>query len=355
MRRLRPAVSGALLLGLALSAAACGESTSTGAAASFDATALLHDLSTDVILPTYQDLEARSAALDSAAQALAAAPTAANLAAAQNAWRAARRPWEQSEAFLFGPVETDGIDPGIDSWPVNVADLDAVLASSATLDEQYIEGLQGTLKGFHTIEYLLFGSADTLTAAGLSARDLEYLTASTAALAAAAAQVRAAWDPAHGNYVATLSTAGASGNTVYVSQSAAMQELINGMIDICDEVANSKISDPFDQHNRNLEESQFSNNSDADFADNIRSVQHIYLGAYGADTVTGVRALVLAKAPALDATIQTQTSDAIAKIEAMLPTFGAAITADSTAVEAARTAVRTLQQTLTNQLLPLAQ
>ena len=28
-------------------------------------------------------------------------------------------PWEQSEAFLFGPVDILGLDPNMDSWPLD--------------------------------------------------------------------------------------------------------------------------------------------------------------------------------------------------------------------------------------------
>jgi predicted lipoprotein len=342
-----------LLGALVLAVPACDEDTAAPTGG-FNASALLAGVPSTVILGTYQDLEAKAIALRTAVNSLQGAPTDPNLTAAQNAWRAARRPWEQSEGFLFGPVETQGIDPSIDSWPVNRVDLDAVLASGATLNQSYIDGLEGTLKGFHTLEYLLFGTGSK-TAADLTTRELDYLVGTAASLASAVTTLRTAWDPAGGNYVGTVSTAGATGNSVYISQSAALQELVNGVIAICDEVANGKISDPFDQMDRSLEESQFSNNSNLDFADNIRSVQNVYLGQYGSATTTGLRALVMAKQPSLDATIQSQLTAAITVIGEMTPTFGEAITSNPTKVEAARTAVRTLKQTLESQLLPLAQ
>lgn len=342
-----------LLGALLLVVPGCDEDT-VAPMGGFNASPLLSGVPATVILGTYQDLEAKAIALRTAAATLQSAPTAPNLTAARDAWRAARRPWEQSEGFLFGPVETQGIDPAIDSWPVNRVDLDAVLASSATLNKSYIDGLEGTLKGFHTIEYLLFGTGSK-TVGDLTTRELEYLAGVTQSLAGSVTTLRAAWDPAGGNYVQTVSTAGATGNSVYISQSAALQELANGVIGICDEVANGKISDPFDQHDRTLEESQFSNNSNADFADNIRSVQNVYMGQYGSATTTGLRALVMAKQPSLDPTIQSQITAAITAIGQMTPTFGEAITSNPAKVEAARAAVRTLKQTLESQLLPLTQ
>lgn len=348
-------VSPSAALALALAVSACGTDSSGPNPGGFDASTMLVEVPARVILATYVDLEAKATALNAAVVALNAAVTEPNLLAAKEAWRATRRPWEQSEGFLFGPVETQGIDPSIDSWPVNQADLDAVLASSATLTSAYIDGLEGTLKGFHTIEYLLFGTGSK-TAAQLTTREREYLLAATQSLVNATTQLRQAWDPAGGDYGAVVATAGQAGNAVYTSESQAVQELINGMIGICDEVGNGKISDPFEQQDRSLEESQFSNNSNADFADNIRSVQNVYLGRYNSSTGTGIRALVLAKgSAALDTRIQGEIQAAIAAIGEMTPTFGEAITANPTKVEGARTAVGTLRQTLESEVLPLAQ
>ena len=211
-------------------------------------------------------------------------------------------------------MDSEGIDPSIDSWPVNVADLDAVLASGDPLTKESIDALEGTLKGFHTIEYLLFGVGGDKAAVDLTPRELEYLDAVTQSLVGAVGRLREAWDPAADDFSATVATAGEPGNSVYTSQSQAVQEIINGLIAICDEVGNGKISDPFDQQDRSLEESQFSNNSNTDFADNIRSVRNIYLGGYEGRTGTGVQALVQSEDEALDDTIVAQIDAAITAI-----------------------------------------
>lgn len=336
-----------------LSLTACNDG-GTAPEPGFDAAPILQGVANQIILATYAELEVRASALDAAVAALASAPTDPNLLAARDAWREARKPWEQSEGFLFGPVANSGLDPALDSWPVNVVDLDAVLASGDALNKAYIDGLEGTLKGFHTIEYLLFGTGGgTKVAADFTARELEYLVGTTQSLLGTAARLHTEWDPAAGDYASTLADAGQPGNTVYISQSAALQELVNGMIGICDEVANGKISDPFDQLDRTLEESQFSDNSNSDFADNIRSVQNVYLGTYLTQSGAGLRQLVLALQPALDATIQAQITAAITNIGLMTPAFGDAIFSNAAAVEAARESIRLLQQTLASQVAPL--
>ena len=92
-----------------------------------------------VVLPTYKEFAAGTAALLKAVQAMNADPTAETFDAAAKAWYAARTPWEQSEAFLFGPVEALGLARQINQHPVTPA---AVAAQTAT--------------GFHALEYLLF-------------------------------------------------------------------------------------------------------------------------------------------------------------------------------------------------------
>ena len=139
---------------------ACSDDDDGGSGAEFDASATLNDFANTVVLATYTDLDVKAASLLNTVRTLQSSTTQANLDRAQSAWKAARRPWEQSEAFLFGPVDTQGLDPALDSWPVNRVDLDAVLASGDVLTASSIDGLEDTLKGFHTIEYLLFRDGD---------------------------------------------------------------------------------------------------------------------------------------------------------------------------------------------------
>lgn len=342
----------ALLALLSFAAAGCSDDTTTGPSTD-DPVAnkeVLEDVGTDVILATYTDLDTEAGGLVAAVTAFNADPTDLKLSNARLAWISTRRPWEQSEAFLFGPVDTKGIDPGIDSWPVNKADLDAVLASSATLTKDYIDGLEGTLKGFHTIEYLLFGSGTLKTASQITPREREYLIAVTQSFKGATNELRASWDPAGENFVGQLINAGASGS-IYTSQGSALQELVNGMAAICDEVANGKIADPYNQQDRSLEESQFSDNSNADFQDNIRSVRNMYRGSYEGPTGKGIGAIVAARNPALHTRVQNEIDAAITAIGAMQPTFGRAIFDDKPKVEAAMAAVNTLKATLEGEVL----
>ena len=77
----------------------------------------------------------------------------------------AREPWEMSEAFLFGPVADLGLDPNMDSWPLDAAALKNIL-SNGNFQELEWEGefdeedetisAAQNVRGFHTLEFLLF-------------------------------------------------------------------------------------------------------------------------------------------------------------------------------------------------------
>ena len=71
------------------------------------------------IYPTYSALADKTEALNEALAALKASKTDANVKAAADIFLAARACWEQSEAFLYGAASDFGIDPHIDSWPLD--------------------------------------------------------------------------------------------------------------------------------------------------------------------------------------------------------------------------------------------
>ena len=324
-----------------------------GQGEAFDASTMLNDFANTVVLATYSDLDNKAGELLSAVKALAADTSQVNLEKAQQAWKATRTPWEQSESFLFGPVDTQGLDPALDSWPVDHVNLQSVLDSNAALTVDFVSGLEDTQKGFHTIEFLLFRDGNQRKASDITARELEYLVSTTENLKASTAQLRLAWAPEGENFSSAVAQAGA-GSAIYPSQSAAVQEMVNGMIVIADEVANGKISDPYNESDTTLVESQFSFNSISDFQDNIRGIQNVYMGKFMTDG-QGLNDFVNRHDPDLDARFQQEVRAAIDAIGAIPDPFRDSITANRGAVQVAIDAVSKVQQTLEQDILPLVQ
>ena len=316
-----------------------------------DYSKILLNLANDVILVTYAELDTKTQDLVSALTNLETHPSETNLELARQAWRDARVPWEQSEGFLFGPVDQQGIDPAIDSWPVNVIDLDAVLASGESLTKAYVDALEGTLKGFHTIEYLLWGTDGDKSAAAFTDREFEYLSAVTQSLEGATQQLYDAWHSGGDNFQLNIAQAGTA-TSIYPSQKSAMQELVNGMIGIADEVANGKINEPLTNMDVTLEESHFSSNSKADFMDNIRSIKNVYLGSYLMDG-EGISDYIKSLNSSVDDDVIAHIDAAILAIENIPGDFSDAIFTNTTSVEAAQQSVRDLQSILESAVKPL--
>ncbi|MBQ4002410.1 MAG: peptidase M75 [Bacteroidaceae bacterium] len=143
----------------------------------------------DVVLPTYKDLKEKNAALYAAAKAFADAPSDRLFENVCEAWLEAREPWETSEAFLFGPVDALGLDPNMDSWPLDQEAIVNILNSGEFDnltwgdgdDDDAIEAVQ-SVRGFHTMEFLAFKNGEARTINGGTStdpKDLDY-TASNA-------------------------------------------------------------------------------------------------------------------------------------------------------------------------------
>ena len=124
-----------------------------------------------VVMPTYKELAQLNSTLNDAVLAFKANPSNASFEASSLAWLNARAPWEQSEAFLFGPVDELQLDPNMDSWPLDQDQIVQILNSQDFNDlnwskgdsDEKIESAQG-LRGFHTLEFLIFkdGKARTV-------------------------------------------------------------------------------------------------------------------------------------------------------------------------------------------------
>ncbi len=317
---------------------------------------IIDDYVDNVVICTYELLYERAITLREAVEALEANPTGSTLQAARDAWISARIPWEQSEAWLFGPVDAKGHDPALDSWPVNRTDLDNVLDSANDLTPAFIRNLDPSLKGFHTAEYLLFA----FEADELGDREFEYLVSVVGDIELTAEELLTDWSEGDGNrfpepFGDVMKDAG--DNQTFPSLVSALQQIIEGMSIIVDEVAAGKIADPFDNKDVEAVESQFSFNSRADFANDITGVLNAYLGnqpdlgKFG----DGIIDLLEIEDAALAARVEDEINDAINKILAIPQPFRDAILDPEAADEivAAQDALRALFATLNGPVLDI--
>jgi len=150
----------------------------------YDWQSVLEQYVNSVVLPTYKDLKDNNAALYNAVVAFQENPSDDGFQKCADAWVAARTPWESSEAFLFGPVAEKGLDPNMDSWPLDLSGIIKIFNTSSWADLEWTGDYEEedednpenttahaseiaaaqSLRGFHTLEYLIFkdGKARTI-------------------------------------------------------------------------------------------------------------------------------------------------------------------------------------------------
>lgn len=315
---------------------------------------VLGNIASNVIYATYNDLEAKSQNLYQSLSNFNTTNSETDLTASRNAWKEVRAAWEKSEGFLFGPVSIDNIDPRLDTWPIDFARIDSVISTNEALSESYVNNLEESLKGFHPLEFILWGSQGTKSTSQFNTREKELMMALASNLKQLCGNVKNGWTPgASSSYHTHLSNAG-KGSNVYATERAAYEEIVDALIGICDEVANGKIAEPFNTQDAMLEESPFAKNSITDFINNMKSVQNVYTGNYNTDG-KGLEELIKAKNLALDGKIKTKINAAIQSLENITVPFGEAIVSQRTQVQNSINAINDLKSLLEENVKPYMQ
>ncbi|WOD39606.1 imelysin family protein [Nodosilinea sp. E11] len=314
-----------------------------------------------LIVPNYQQLTQRSGDLSEAIATFRQTPTEATLADARRAWLATRQPWEQSEAFAFGPAASLGLDAELDDWPLNETDVLAVLNSDNALTPDYVATLQTSQKGFHAIAFLLFGTNADKPLSAFTERELDYLTAIGPVFDATANALLLSWTEGIDGYPAYREEFVKAGESsgAYLTVQDAGEEIVQGILGILDELGNVKMGEALASQNPFLLESRFAQHSLQDFADNLRSAQNAYLGQFPASNSQGrgLQTFVASVDPALDAEIQAQMQVAQGAIAAIPGPIEITLCDPSARpqIETAMASVLTLFNTFEQRVLPLVQ
>ena len=90
----------------------------------------------DIALANYEDALTTAKALDQAVDALIAKPSAETLDAAKAAWKAARIPYQQTEAYRFGNAIVDDWEGRVNAWPLDEGLIDYVDKSYGTESDE---------------------------------------------------------------------------------------------------------------------------------------------------------------------------------------------------------------------------
>jgi hypothetical protein len=284
--------------------------------------------------------------------------TSTDISNAAQAWKTSRKYWELSEAFLFGPASDYNIDPHIDSWPLDKDAMDRLLTeirngADYSLDNNFGYGLLG----FHSIEYMLYelsadGNTSSIHSTNYTSEELKYLVMVAEDLRNQCVCLEACWAGTDNvseekqnileeaeldkgkDYGWMMKNAGQAGS-IYKTYQEVAEEVLQGCIDIADEVGNTKIGRPHQGStldDRNYIESPYSLNSIEDFVDNIKSIRNAYCGSNSGDV--SVSTYIKSVNSDLDTRVRTAIENAITSISAIPEPFAknASGTAAGTAV-----------------------
>ncbi|MXN66645.1 peptidase [Stappia sp. GBMRC 2046] len=321
----------------------------------------------DIAEAAYRDSLDTAETMARAVDALLAAPTEENLAAARDAWKAARRPYQQTEVFRFGNAFVDDWEGKVNSWPLDeglidyVADTygsespenpfytaNVVANASLTLGGETIDArtitpalLSGKLQeageieanvatGYHAIEFLLWGQDLNFTDAGAGARPAsdfdpanctggncdrraQYLKAATDLLLADLKEMADAWQP-EGAARKELAEKGEGGGVATIL--TGMGSLSYG------ELAGERMKLGLLLHDPEEEHDCFSDNTHMSHLDDVLGIQNVWLGRYegpDGDLTKGasLRDLVAAKDPGLAKEVTAKIETTVEKALAM--------------------------------------
>ena len=313
----------------------------------------------DIALAGYEDALTSAKALDAAIDALIANPSEETLQAAKDAWKAARIPYQQTEAFRFGNPIVDEWEGRVNAWPLDEGLIDYVDASygsesdsnglyvanvianpKITIDGVELDAseitpalLQDSLQeaagvesnvatGYHAIEFLLWGQDLNGTEAGAGARPFtDYSTAEhadrrAAYLKAASTLLVSDLEEMAGNWTADGAARAALPQLGISATLTGMGSLSFG------EVAGERMKLGLLLHDPEEEHDCFSDNTHVSHLQDAVGVQNVYLGKYvrtDGSVVEGssLSDVIAAKDAALDAEIQALLADTVAKMNVM--------------------------------------
>ena len=336
---------------LAVNFSSCNKPTETTDEANIETKdAIIKQYLDHTLYPTYSSLATNTETLVGNLQTLKGNMTQANVEKACASFLEARHWWEMSEAFLFGAASDFGIDPHIDSWPLDETEFNRLMNNPEMLEDLDSEDgaivarerLGNALLGFHGLEYILFRNGQARPVDEINNDMMIYAVAVAGDLRNSCFQLEVSWNAnapqahqdlmeelefnttlANGNtYGENMTLAGQAGST-YSTRTQALQAILDGCIDISDEVGTSKIGKCYTGEDVTYVESPYSQKSITDFYDNIMSIKNAYMGGNEGerDEDLSVHNFIKNFNAELDTKVVNAIDNAIAKINAMAAPF----------------------------------
>lgn len=271
-----------------------------------------------LVLSTYEDALRGARELDRAIDALLQEPSERTLELARERWKAARIPYDRSEAFRFydGPIDREGGPEGrINGWPLDENHIDAValdrynaapgldiignvqrfpeITPEVIAEQNEAGGEKNIASGYHAIEFLLWGQDlnDPPESAGQrtyhdfvkrsdsphdrNARRGQYLKAASTLLLRDLESVIAEWREQAPGEQPNYRTKLVEGD-VYTG----LKRMLTGIITLAEvEMAGERMNVPLLSGDQEEEQSCFSDFTAEDLRANAEGIEAVYYGA----------------------------------------------------------------------------
>ena len=306
----------------------------------------------------------------------------------------ARSAWEQSESFLYGAATDFGIDPHIDTWPLDRTALAKALSSVEIiedlddLDEGGIDNARALVGeqqlGFHGIEFIIFRNGKNRSLSALQGieddeafagrnitgeQELVFAAAVAGDLRDKCFQLEVSWlgeqaPKAHqerveacefpctvaggeASYGDNMLNATKAGSTLASWRGVMSTILVAGCSGICAEVAGQKIGQAYLGTDPDYIESPYSQRSYFDFFDNISSIQYSLYGNQGTTVnVNSIMAYLQKYNATMAADLKTKLDAALTALSTAKAGTPFVLDSHSTNAKAAMDAINALDDTL---------
>lgn len=369
-----------MFLALALLVTACGDDDDAAPATGDDSsdTGEVDPLASEVVAhyaegahASYEASLASATTMDETIDAFLADPTDETMAAAKDAWLAARDDYGPTEVFRFygGPIDNDdrGVEGLVNAWPMDEAYVDYVEgdpdAGIVNDPETYPEidadllvalnedgGETNISTGWHAIEFLLWGqdlsadgpgtrpASDFVDAPNADRRGT-YLAVASDLLVEHLGGLVEAWAPERDNFRADF--------VADSNQEVALENIFTGAgLLAADELAGERMAVAYEARSQEDEHSCFSDNTTADIVGNAKGVLMVVTGAYPGVDGPGLADLVADADAALAEQLIADAEAGVSEAEAIPAPFDQHLTEDAPDDGEGRTQVLTSIETL---------
>ncbi|MCY4113791.1 MAG: imelysin family protein [Chloroflexi bacterium] len=342
-------LAGLVAAGLMVLLVGCGEGAP-------DDSEVLISLTDQVIVPTYQAAGAAATDLETALEALCAAPSDSTLRSAYQAWRDARGAWLRSAAMAFGPV-ADRRSGGLIDWsPIDPARIERMLAENpATTEDAVRNTLASTQRGFGAIEYIVFDPDAVSRLSDSASARCEYLRALGGVIASETGAIVEEWTvsrnggPAYRDFLTGRSSSS-------MLESAAVAEVVRTQVFLIRTLTDLQLAAALGLRGDGPDLAAIpggaGGNGLADLRATVLGMRDVYLGDADNDGL-GVSHLVTPLSTAADERMRSQFEDALMAVDAVEGPLRDAVVDRPAQVRAVYDRVMELRRTLNTEVVSL--